>query len=147
MYILVCTCTYYIPLFGTMLWYMAVRDSGQVDVRSPPSLVPIDPLSYRHKPAWIYLSGFVHPSRFLRESWCIPLCYCTYTDIRVYTVAQVNISWYIAILLESYTPGRNQTSLYMSVWRGIDWYKTWWTTDIHITRILYSSMVPNNRIS
>ena len=32
----------------------------------------------------------------------------------------------------------------MSVWRGIDWYKTWWTTDIHITRISYSSMVPNN---
>ena len=29
----------------------AVLDSGYVDVRSPPSLVPINPLSYRHIPA------------------------------------------------------------------------------------------------
>ena len=86
-YILVCTCTYYFPWFGTMLWYMAVQDSGQVDVRSPPSLVPINPLSYRHIPAWIYLSGFVHLFGFLRESWCIQLCYCTYLDKPVCTVA------------------------------------------------------------
>ena len=52
--ILVHTCMYLYILFFmicTMLWYMAVQDSGSVDVRSPPSLVPINPLSYRHIPA------------------------------------------------------------------------------------------------
>ena len=116
LYILVCTCTYYFPWFGTMLWYMAVRDSGHVDVLSPPSLVPINPLSYRHIPAWIYLSGFVHLFGFLRESWCIHLCYCTYTDILVCTVAQANTSRYITILLESETDGRNQTSRFMPIY-------------------------------
>ena len=114
-YIQVCTSTYlYIQFF--IIWYHAtVRDSGYVDVSCPPSLVPINPPSYRHVQTYIYLSGFVHVYSFLRESRCIHLCYCTYTDILVCTVAQVNISRYIAILLESYTPGRNQTSRYMSV--------------------------------
>ena len=46
-YILVYTSTQF-----SIIWYHAtVQDSGLVDVRSPPSLVPINLLSYRHIPA------------------------------------------------------------------------------------------------
>ena len=42
----------YMYILYSIIWYHAtVQDSGLVDVRSPPSLVPINPLSYRFIPA------------------------------------------------------------------------------------------------
>ena len=47
-YIQVRTSTYLYIQFSIIWYHATVRDSGQVDVRSPPSLVPINTLSYRH---------------------------------------------------------------------------------------------------
>ena len=53
---LICTSKYvyvhtsmYVYILYAIIWYHAtVQDSGYVDVRCPPSLVPINPPSYRH---------------------------------------------------------------------------------------------------
>ena len=50
----------YMYILYSIIWYHAtVRDSGYLDVRCPASLVPINPLSYRHIQTYIDLSGFV----------------------------------------------------------------------------------------
>ena len=54
--VLVCTSKYiyvhtsmYVYILYSIIWYHAtVRDSGYLDVCCPPSLVPINPRSYRH---------------------------------------------------------------------------------------------------
>ena len=95
-----------------MLWYMAVRDSGQVDSKSCTNWSPfIQTYTSMNLLVW-----FRPSDRLSKELWGIHLCYCTYTAILVCTVAPANTSRYIVILLESVTDGRNQTSRFMPVY-------------------------------